>query len=490
MKIDRRIVIALFFIVLTVLTVASLLLVFGVIHYTENLRVEEFKKVGYDTYSAKLLDRYGVTVANVYVQISPSSSGVEHIPLKISIWHKEDAEIDSLKLMLSGRNSFIPIFLGAPTNTLQKFDFHLSSDGLGVILEVDDSDSYSGYSLDLNFLLAPTIEENLQLELNLSMHKVGGIPLTIQKAVVFGSFPIQSGKEIACPIDGSPYVWTPIGSRSENFNWRCLQCGNTWRKTYSEDVYRKWRVTFLDPAFVRDYTILYLREIEGEDLPDPLSLKWSGGRETPAGVIGSETYIYHAEGITVNIKYPVVLPENTIYDIRVEYQGRVLWEGKLYQRKFTATSAISNRPVYEYYGGVNLFKEGVYIIATESNPTSLLKTSNFSWETLKKHVTVEASSKDYISIIISRGEFPTGGYTIQLENFNRLDGYPTIFSFTANFTDPGKGVIVTQAFTNPMVLIPIGRLPSGEYTVEVHIKCFILTYDELGKPVLHAKKHV
>ena len=45
-----------------------------------------------------------------------------------------------------------------------------------------------------------------------------------------------------------------------------------------------------------------------EDLPDPLSLAWTGGRETPEGLLGSETYAYRAAGITVTVRYPVVLP--------------------------------------------------------------------------------------------------------------------------------------------------------------------------------------
>ena len=54
---------------------------------------------------------------------------------------------------------------------------------------------------------------------------------------------------------------------------------------------------------------------------------------------------------------------------------------------------------------------------------------------------------------------------------------------TVEFTDPGKGVVVTQAFTNPTALISLGNLPEGEYLVEVHVNRFILSYDKEGNPL-------
>jgi hypothetical protein len=52
-----------------------------------------------------------------------------------------------------------------------------------------------------------------------------------------------------------------------------------------------------------------------------------------------------------------------------------------------------------------------------------------------------------------------------------------------NFTDPGEGVIVTQALTNPLVLVPIGKLTPGEYNIEVPIVWYILSIDEEGNPI-------
>jgi hypothetical protein len=111
-----------------------------------------------------------------------------------------------------------------------------------------------------------------------------------------------------CPATYSSYKWTPIGTFSENFNWKCLRCGYGWTEALSEDRYESWRNKFLEPDFVRDYTLLYLRTILEIDVPDPLTLEWVGGRETPEQILGYETFIYKADGITVTIGYPVVLP--------------------------------------------------------------------------------------------------------------------------------------------------------------------------------------
>lgn len=143
---------------------------------------------------------------------------------------------------------------------------------------------------------------------------------------------------------------------------------------------------------------------------------------------------------------------------------------------------------YDYYGGVDLFEEGIHVIATYMDPKTLLETEEYTsindfWSMLKEEITQNASTTDFISILISRGDLPTGGYLIQLKSQVWLESYPLVCSFTANFTDPGEGVAVTEALTNPLVLVPIGNLPSGNYVVRVHIDRFIMTYDSKGEPV-------
>jgi hypothetical protein len=141
---------------------------------------------------------------------------------------------------------------------------------------------------------------------------------------------------------------------------------------------------------------------------------------------------------------------------------------------------------YDYYSSVGLFERGVYFVATSDDPLTQLARSDLPksyWELMHDNVTVETTDQDFISILVCRGDFPTGGYSLAVEAFSWLESYPVKLRFQVNFTDPGEGVIVTQAFTNPTLLVPIGKLAPGEYKVEIHIVSYILTFDEHGEPV-------
>jgi hypothetical protein len=141
--------------------------------------------------------------------------------------------------------------------------------------------------------------------------------------------------------------------------------------------------------------------------------------------------------------------------------------------------------VYDFYGGVNLFSEGIHVLATSQDPRTLFgkyDVINEYWMMLLEHETTEATDQDFVSIILSRGDKPTGGYKIQIENFAWLESYPVKFLFQVNFTDPGEGVATTDALTNPLVLVPIGKLATGEYNIEVPIAQYVLNIDEKGNP--------
>jgi len=141
---------------------------------------------------------------------------------------------------------------------------------------------------------------------------------------------------------------------------------------------------------------------------------------------------------------------------------------------------------YDYYSGVGLFKRGVYFVATSMDPFTQLPRSDLLksyWELMWENVTVQATDQDFISILVLRGDFPTGGYTLQVESFAWLESYPVKFRLQVNFTEPGEGGATTQEFTSPSLLVPIGKLTPGKYQVEIHIVSYILTFDEQGKPV-------
>lgn len=150
---------------------------------------------------------------------------------------------------------------------------------------------------------------------------------------------------------------------------------------------------------------------------------------------------------------------------------------------------------YDQYSGVGLFEEGVYVIKTSKDPLFQLPTSSLSesiWSLMQQNITNQATNQDFISILISRGNKSTGGYGIAVESFDWLESYPVKFRIAVNITDPGEGVAVTQAFTNPLVLIPIGQLDPGEYQIEINVVWFIYSYDEYGnvdyQPVMTFKE--
>ncbi len=136
---------------------------------------------------------------------------------------------------------------------------------------------------------------------------------------------------------------------------------------------------------------------------------------------------------------------------------------------------------YDLYSGVELFDEGVFAIATSKNPLSQLPISSFDqsyWALIKQNITNTATNQEFISFLISRGNKPTGGYSLAIESFSWLESYPVKFRFQLNITDPGENVIVTQAITNPLVLVPIGKLSPGEYQIEVNVVWFIQNFDQ------------
>ncbi len=70
------------------------------------------------------------------------------------------------------------------------------------------------------------------------------------------------------------------------------------------------------------------------------------------------------------------------------------------------------------------------------------------------------SVDDELNIVVFRGVFNTGGYGIRIERVERKGNE---FAVYATYTDPGEGLMATQAFTHPTAIIPVGKLVSGDY---------------------------
>ena len=87
---------------------------------------------------------------------------------------------------------------------------------------------------------------------------------------------------------------------------------------------------------IRDEAIQYMKAKHPETAQFMKDLYWSGGRATPPGLVGAETYEYQAKGWIVTIKYPVV--PNPEYSVTADYSVsrvpgyvgipyRIIWKG-------------------------------------------------------------------------------------------------------------------------------------------------------------------
>jgi hypothetical protein len=89
---------------------------------------------------------------------------------------------------------------------------------------------------------------------------------------------------------------------------------------------------------MRDITMAFVKVYHNETVPYMQDISsWTGGRTTPEGLAGGETYSYESTGWNVTIRYPVVL--NPTYTVTANYtspisqvfpaQVIVSWQGTL-----------------------------------------------------------------------------------------------------------------------------------------------------------------
>jgi cell division protein FtsB len=83
---------------------------------------------------------------------------------------------------------------------------------------------------------------------------------------------------------------------------------------------------------IRDSVMDYIKFNHPETAQFMSSLVWTGGRTTPATLVGAETYIYTSSGWKLTISYPVV--PNPLYNVTADYSApftgipyRVIWNG-------------------------------------------------------------------------------------------------------------------------------------------------------------------
>ena len=95
------------------------------------------------------------------------------------------------------------------------------------------------------------------------------------------------------------------------------------------------------------------------------------------------------------------------------------------------------------------------------------------------------SVDDELNLIVFRGVFKTGGYGIRIERVERKGNE---FAVYATYTDPGEGLMATQAFTHPTAIIPVGKLENGDYKATLKVTWIIENKE--GKKVIETEKEM
>ncbi|MEJ2207983.1 MAG: serpin family protein, partial [Anaerolineae bacterium] len=79
----------------------------------------------------------------------------------------------------------------------------------------------------------------------------------------------------------------------------------------------------------RQAALAYLAAQQGVEVP-AAGTDWTESRTTPQNLLGSETYEYRFEDWSVTVSYPIVAPENTIYDVTIaDGADGLRWEGRV-----------------------------------------------------------------------------------------------------------------------------------------------------------------
>ncbi|MDW7728148.1 MAG: protease complex subunit PrcB family protein [Candidatus Methanoperedens sp.] len=76
------------------------------------------------------------------------------------------------------------------------------------------------------------------------------------------------------------------------------------------------------------------------------------------------------------------------------------------------------------------------------------------------------SIDDDLNFVVFRGVFSSGGYGIDIDRVERRGSAFTIY---ATYIDPGEGIIVGAMVTQPVAIIPIGRLAEGDYEARLRV---------------------
>ncbi len=115
-----------------------------------------------------------------------------------------------------------------------------------------------------------------------------------------------------------PVVHNPLYAITANYT--SSDAAVNWAGTYGNGTLSETNCVInitttvsLTQGQIRDQTMAFVGINHNETVPYMQSLTWTGGRATPEGLMGAETYSYQSSGWNVTIQYPVV--PNPVYTI-------------------------------------------------------------------------------------------------------------------------------------------------------------------------------
>ncbi len=91
---------------------------------------------------------------------------------------------------------------------------------------------------------------------------------------------------------------------------------------------------------------------------------------------------------------------------------------------------------------------------------------------------------DELNFVVFRGVFSSGGYGIDIDRVERQGNAFTVY---ATYIDPGK-IGVYPAVTQPVALIPVGKLAAGNY--EAKLKVTRVIVEDVGRKVIETEKEL
>ena len=151
------------------------------------------------------------------------------------------------------------------------------------------------------------------------------------------------GRQETGLLGGETYIYTSAGwvvtikypvvanpSYTVTANYSSGYASVAWQGTYQDQTFTETsyisNINNLPTQLsiqeqVRDAIMVYIEANHNETAQYMQNLNWTGGRATPAMIVGSETYIYQTIGWNVTMQYPVVL--DPIYTVTAKYTSPV-----------------------------------------------------------------------------------------------------------------------------------------------------------------------